>query len=183
MRIFCQYLQVGNVCHTKTCFGQSLWPIHNSVYLNARFVYGITIWHDLCLQEFFRTSTLFAKAEKSLSDHRQMQSIYYLHSLVQNFKICKDAPLIPWTFKQASDTVLLHQKKNSATWKCIKRRGFNGLVCEYLQHKRFRVECQRHQQLHSLRVFKVLQQEASRVLSLCVPPDHSVQKPLRGAVH
>lgn len=63
------------------------------------------------------------------------------------------------------------------------KETFYRLVCEYLQHKRFGVERQRHQQLHSLRVFKVLQQEASRVLGLCVPPDHSVQKPLRGAVH
>ncbi len=62
--------------------------------------------YDLCLKEFFMTSTLLPKAEKSLSDHRQTQSIYYLHSLVQNFKICKDAPLIPLTSKRASDTVL-----------------------------------------------------------------------------
>lgn len=56
------------------------------------------------------------------------------------------------------------------------------VVMAYLQDQRLRVKCQCHQKLHPLCVFKIFQQEASRVFSLGISPDYPVQQSLRRAV-
>ncbi len=89
----------------------------------------------------------------------------------------------PFNFQAGIRHSASASKERFSNLKMHLKKLFYQLVCRYLQHKRLRVESQRHQQLHSFRVLKVLQQEASRVLGLRVPPDHPVQKPLRWAVH